>query len=81
MTEELLIPASYDVWLTNLKQHLDRFPGSKAALARYLSTRLGLRQASAHVKLSRIVNDHRKPEIEVFFDIAVWLQQQQDGAR
>lgn len=80
MTDDLTIPASYDVWLTDLKFHLDRTPGSKAALARYLAERLSLSQASAHVKLSRIVNDHRKPEVDVFFDIAIWLQRQQDGA-
>ena len=33
MHDDLVIPASYDVWLTKLKHHLDRKPGSKAELA------------------------------------------------
>lgn len=77
MHDDLVIPASYDVWLTGLKHHLDRHHGSQAELARHLSTRQSISQLSAQVKISRIINSHRKPEIEVFFDIAAWLQRQQ----
>lgn len=75
----LHIPANYDVWLTGLKAHLDRHRGSKAELARMLSRIHDISEQSAVVKLARILNGHRKPEMEVFFDIAGWLQRQQDA--
>jgi hypothetical protein len=77
--QTLHIPSSYDVWLTGLKHHLDRHRGSKAELARHLARSHEISEAGAVVKLSRILGGTRKPEIEVFFDIAVWLQQRQDA--
>ena len=75
----LHIPSNYDVWLTGLKHHLDRYRGSKAELARYLAHLLEISEAGAVVKVSRILGGTRKPEMEVFFDIAAWLQRRQDA--
>jgi len=79
MTEDLTIPASYDVWLTDLKFHLDRTPGSKAALARYIAATDGTKFSGAQVRVSKILNGSLVPSAHAFIDIAVWLQQQQDG--
>lgn len=75
----LTIPTSYDVWLTGLKLHLDRYRGSKAELARYLAHLHSISVESAGVKVSRILSEARKPEVDVFFDIAAWLQRRQDA--
>ncbi len=80
MTDDLTIPASYDVWLTDLKDHLDRTPGSKAALARYLSECRGIKLPSAKVKVSELLSQRYMPGADLFFDIAIWLQGQQHGA-
>jgi hypothetical protein len=77
MTEDLTIPASYDVWLTDLKHHLDRTTGSKAALARYLSECRSIKLPSAKVKVSELLSQRYMPGADLFFDIAIWLQQQQ----
>lgn len=77
--QTLHIPASYDVWLTGLKHHLDRHRGSKAELARYLAHLHTISVESAVVKVSRILGETRKPEVDVFLDIAAWLQRRQDA--
>ena len=80
MTDDLTIPASYDVWLTDLKHHLDRTPGSKAALARYLVTARGSKPESVKSQLFKLLAGKFMPGADFFIDIAVWLQQQQDRA-
>jgi hypothetical protein len=75
----LHIPASYDVWLTGLKTHFDRHRGAQAELARFLANLLTISTAGAQVKLSRIVAGQRKPDADLFLDIAAWLQRQQDA--
>lgn len=78
--QTLLIPASYDVWLTGLKLHLDRHRGSKAELARYLAHMRGWQEKGAVVTLSKILReDGTRPGVDVFLDIAAWLQRQQDA--
>lgn len=76
MNDDIVIPASYDVWLTDLKHHLDRTPGSKAALARYLESCRGLKPASAKVKVSELLRRRSMPGADLFIDIAAWLQQE-----
>jgi hypothetical protein len=80
MTDDLLIPASYDVWLTDLKHHLDRTPGSKAALARYLVHVRDWKADTAKVYVSKIIGSKLTPAADLFIDIAAWLQRQQEGA-
>ena len=80
MTDDLTIPASYDVWLTDLKFHLDRTPGSKAALARHIAATDGTQFSGAQVRVSKILKSAIIPSAVAFIDMAVWLQQQQAGA-
>jgi hypothetical protein len=76
----LHIPSNYDVWLTGLKHHLDRYRGSKAELARYLAHLRGLQEKGAVVTLSKILRkDGTRPGVDVFLDIAAWLQRRQDA--
>jgi hypothetical protein len=78
--QTLHIPANYDVWLTGLKHHLDRHRGSKAELARYLAHVRGLQEKGAVVTLSKILRkDGTRPGVDVFLDIAAWLQRRQDA--
>lgn len=77
--QTLLIPASYDVWLTGLKLHLDRHRGSKAALARYLATQMGIQFTTAQVKVSQLLGGSFTPSASTFLDIAAWLQRRQDA--
>lgn len=78
--QELTIPASYDVWLTDLKHYLDRGAGRKAELARHLESCRGMKLASARVKVSELLSRRYMPAADLFLDIATWLQQQQtDG--
>ena len=74
MHDDLVIPASYDVWLTNLKHHLDRKPGSKAELARYITACDGTQFEGAQVRVSKILKGALVPSAHAFIDIAVWLQ-------
>lgn len=75
----LHIPASYEVWLTGLKDHLERHRGAQAELARFLAPLLQISTASAQVKLSRIITQQRKPDADLFLEIAAWLQNQQES--
>lgn len=77
--QTLLIPASYDVWLTGLKLHLDRYRGSKAGLARYLEAQMGIQFTTAQVKVSQLLGGSFTPSASTFLDIAAWLQRQQDA--
>jgi hypothetical protein len=78
--QTLHIPASYDVWLTGLKLHLDRHRGSKAELARYLAHMRGWQEKGAVVTLAKILRkDGTRPGVDVFIDIAAWLQRRQDA--
>ena len=74
MHDDLVIPASYDVWLTNLKHHLDRKTGSKAELARYLAAVRGIKIPSAKVKVSELLSHRYMPAADLFIDITIWLQ-------
>jgi hypothetical protein len=80
--QTLHIPANYDVWLTGLKHHLDRYRGSKAELARYLAHVRGNCRKPApsspclpHPAWRRA----NRPGVDVFLDIAAWLQRRQDA--
>lgn len=77
--QTILIPASYDVWLTALKDHLNRHPGSKADLARYLEKVLEIKFSSAQVKVSQLLAEKFVPSAHTFMDIASWLQRQADA--
>lgn len=79
MHDDLVIPASYEVWLTELKHHLDRTPGSKAALARHLVSVRGIKEKAAFVALLKILRGDSRPGVDVFFDLAIWLQAQTSG--
>lgn len=74
----LHVPASYEVWLTGLKAHFDCHRGAQAELARFLAELLSISPASAQVKLSRIITGQRKPDADLFLDIAAWLQGEQE---
>jgi hypothetical protein len=74
----LHVPASYEVWLTGLKAHLDRHRGSKADLARFLEHQLGIQLASARVKVSELLSERYTPSARTFLDIAAWLQREQE---
>ena len=74
MHDDLVIPASYDVWLTKLKHHLDRKPGSKAELARYLAAVRGWQPNTANAFVTRLVQQKVEPSASLFLDIAIWLQ-------
>jgi hypothetical protein len=74
----LSIPASYDVWLTELKAYLDDHRGSQMEMARYLAPRLKVTIPSAQVKLSRIITGQRKPEVDMFLELSHWLHLQRE---
>jgi hypothetical protein len=72
----LSIPDNYDVWFTGFKLYLDRTPGSKADLARYLERVLAIKFTSAQVKVAHLLARKYIPSAETFLDIASWLQRQ-----
>lgn len=76
--QELTIPASYDVWLTDLKHYLDRGAGRKAELARHIAATDGTKFEGAQVRVSKILKGSLVPSAHAFLDMAVWLQQQQN---
>lgn len=77
--QTILIPASYDVWLTGLKDHLTRHSGSHAKLAHYLETAMEIKFTSAKVKVSQMLSGKFIPAAGTFIDIAAWLQRQADA--
>lgn len=77
--QELTIPASYDVWLTDLKHYLDRGRGRQAELARHLAKVRDLKLKGASVSLLKFLRGDARPGVDLFLDMAAWLQQQQDG--
>ena len=79
MHDDLVIPASYEVWLSDLKHHLDRTPGSKAVLARHLVAMRDWKPTTASAFVTRLVQQKVEPAAGLFIDIAAWLQQQTGG--
>lgn len=77
--QTILIPASYDIWLTGLKDYLGRHAGSKADLARFLEKVMEIKFSSAQVKVSQLLAEKFIPSAGTFIDIAAWLQRQTDA--
>jgi hypothetical protein len=77
----ITLPANYDVWLTELNDHLNRHRGSKTALARHLAASREISQASAAVRVHEISTNRKEPGASNFLDIATWLAEQQDHGR
>jgi hypothetical protein len=78
----ITLPANYDVWLTELNDHLNRHRGSKTALARHLMHQRGLTTLnSAQAAVSSFASGKVQPMAAYFLDIATWLAEQQERGR
>ena len=77
----ITLPANYDVWLTELNDHLNRHHGSKSALARHLVHQRGLTLPGARVSVSNFASGKVQPSASYFLEIATWLAAQQEHGR